>query len=197
MVSSAKMAPSWIRIANDLPKESSPQPRKCSISSRWPVEETGKNSVSPSTTPSTAALTRSRWAEVRPSTAALIASKFIGCSGEVANAQHRWESCGSALLAQWRHPGNEKRHVGGQFALPRRLSIVRSSILKLPGTHADAVSSSALPAFTLCAPHPRRIRHRGAAGGRTVLGAAGGVPAAQSGRRNPGAGAVSYTHLTL
>src|SRR6185312_2431211 len=33
------------------------------------------------------------------------------------------------------------------------------------------------------------IRPRSATGGRTFLGAAGGIPAAQSGRRNPGAGA--------
>src|SRR5690348_18149530 len=63
------MAPSWIRMAKDLPKASSPQPSTRSISSKWPVEDTGRYSVKPSTKPKTAALTRSRWVEMRPAAA--------------------------------------------------------------------------------------------------------------------------------
>src|SRR5215211_4656949 len=48
----ARIEPSWIRIAKVL-FASPVRPKKCSSSSRWPVEDTGKNSVSPSTKPST------------------------------------------------------------------------------------------------------------------------------------------------
>ena len=40
------MAPSWIRTSKVLPVDS--KPRKWPTSSRWPVDETGRNSVSPS-----------------------------------------------------------------------------------------------------------------------------------------------------
>src|ERR1044071_4297718 len=42
-----------------LPKSSSPKPKKCCSSKRCPVDDTGRNSVKPSTTPSTMALIRS------------------------------------------------------------------------------------------------------------------------------------------
>src|SRR6187455_165274 len=42
-----------------LPKSSSPKPKKCCSNSRCPVDDTGRNSVKPSTTPSTMALIRS------------------------------------------------------------------------------------------------------------------------------------------
>src|SRR5215467_3870128 len=71
-----------IKIANDLPKESSPQPNMCSMSSRWPVEDTGKNSVKPSTIPRTAALIRSTFAAAGPSMAAMVASNCMNDSGE-------------------------------------------------------------------------------------------------------------------
>src|SRR5262245_27823685 len=53
------MVPNWIRIAKVLPKSSSSKPKKRCTSSRWPVEDTGRNSVRPSTTPRTNALKRS------------------------------------------------------------------------------------------------------------------------------------------
>jgi hypothetical protein len=46
-------------MAKVLPKSSSLKPKKCSISKRCPVEETGRNSVSPSTMPRKAAFRRS------------------------------------------------------------------------------------------------------------------------------------------
>src|SRR5262245_28010271 len=53
------MAPNWISTAKVLPKSSSSKPKKRCISRRCPVEDTGRNSVRPSTTPRTNALTRS------------------------------------------------------------------------------------------------------------------------------------------
>ena len=47
------MAPSWISTSKVRPALS--KPRKCAASSRWPVELTGRYSVSPSTTPNTTA----------------------------------------------------------------------------------------------------------------------------------------------
>src|SRR5438477_8584790 len=47
----ARIAPSWIRIAKLFQKLSSPRLKKRSASNRWPVEETGRNSVMPSTMP--------------------------------------------------------------------------------------------------------------------------------------------------
>ena len=44
------MEPSWISTSKVLPGEL--KPRKCPASSRWPVEDTGMNSVSPSSSPS-------------------------------------------------------------------------------------------------------------------------------------------------
>src|SRR2546430_15224520 len=53
------MAPNWISTAKVLPKSSSSKPKKRCTSNRWPVEDTGRNSVRPSTTPRTNALRRS------------------------------------------------------------------------------------------------------------------------------------------
>ena len=44
------MEPSWISTSKVLPGEL--KPRKYPASSRWPVEDTGMNSVSPSSSPS-------------------------------------------------------------------------------------------------------------------------------------------------
>ena len=54
----AKIAPVWIAMSNTLafsPSKPSSEPARI----RWPVLETGRNSVSPSTTPITAALIHS------------------------------------------------------------------------------------------------------------------------------------------
>src|SRR5215470_17968152 len=56
IVSRARIAPSWIRTANVLPKSSSLKPKKCSSNSRCPVDDTGMYSVRPSTMPRPAAL---------------------------------------------------------------------------------------------------------------------------------------------
>src|SRR5882724_3167623 len=53
------MAPNWISTAKVLPKSSSSKPKKRCTSRRWPVEDTGRNSVRPSTTPRKNALRRS------------------------------------------------------------------------------------------------------------------------------------------
>src|ERR1700733_7927595 len=45
------MAPSWISTTKLSQKAPSPRPKKRFTSSMWPVEETGKNSVMPSTMP--------------------------------------------------------------------------------------------------------------------------------------------------
>lgn len=45
----AKMAPSWIKISKDLTKEVCGINNRFETSTRCPVEETGKNSVIPST----------------------------------------------------------------------------------------------------------------------------------------------------
>ena len=44
------MAPSWISTSNVLPELQ--MPRKCSVNRRCPVEDTGRNSVTPSMSPS-------------------------------------------------------------------------------------------------------------------------------------------------
>jgi hypothetical protein len=46
----ARMEPSWISTSKVLPGEL--KPRKYPASRRWPVEDTGMNSVSPSSSPS-------------------------------------------------------------------------------------------------------------------------------------------------
>src|SRR5260370_40386269 len=56
MLSSARIAPSWISTAKVLPKSSSPKPKKCCRRSRCPVDDTGMYSVRPSTMPRPAAL---------------------------------------------------------------------------------------------------------------------------------------------
>src|ERR1700730_13165548 len=53
------MAPNWIRTAKVLPKSSSSNPKNRCTSKRCPVEDTGRNSVKPSTTPRTNALRKS------------------------------------------------------------------------------------------------------------------------------------------
>src|ERR1700680_653581 len=53
------MAPNWISTAKVLPKSSSSKPKKRWTSRRCPVEDTGTNSVRPSTTPRKNALNRS------------------------------------------------------------------------------------------------------------------------------------------
>src|SRR5262249_40277322 len=53
------MAPSWISTTNVLPNWSSSKPKNRSSSRRCPVDDTGKNSVRPSTMPRTTALKRS------------------------------------------------------------------------------------------------------------------------------------------
>src|SRR5579862_5158459 len=70
------MAPSWIRTSNDLPKSSSSKPRKWPTSSRCPVEDTGRNSVTPSTMPRKIALITSN---VIASSAAGRARQRRGC----------------------------------------------------------------------------------------------------------------------
>src|SRR5690606_38206224 len=56
----ARMAPSWISTSNTLPVES--KPRKCPASRIWPVEDTGRNSVRPSSRPSSSAsISVSNW----------------------------------------------------------------------------------------------------------------------------------------
>src|SRR3569623_3489787 len=47
----ARIAPSWIRTVNESQKAPSPRPKKRSASRRWPVEDTGRNSVTPSMIP--------------------------------------------------------------------------------------------------------------------------------------------------
>src|SRR5262245_13213431 len=59
MESSARIAPNWMSTAKVLPKSSSSKPKNLCTSNRWPVEDTGMNSVSPSTIPRTNALNRS------------------------------------------------------------------------------------------------------------------------------------------
>src|SRR5262249_55673932 len=49
----ARIEPSWIRTVNTPPGSSNP--RRRSAISRWAVDETGRNSVSPCTTPNNAA----------------------------------------------------------------------------------------------------------------------------------------------
>src|SRR5882757_7735684 len=54
------MAPNWISTAKVLPKSSSAKPKKRCTSSRCPVEDTGMNSVRPSTIPRMMALMMSK-----------------------------------------------------------------------------------------------------------------------------------------
>jgi hypothetical protein len=56
------MAPSWITMSKTLPF-SSFTPRRSETMIRWPVEEIGRNSVRPSTTPSRSAFVR-EWGSI-------------------------------------------------------------------------------------------------------------------------------------
>ena len=88
----ARIAPSWISTSKALPVEWNP--RKCPASRMCPVELTGMNSVSPSSTPSSAA-TRSDWS----------------CQGSGPHPQRRFLDLG--ILAG--------RPVGVEIALEHRL----------------------------------------------------------------------------
>ena len=193
------MAPSWIRTANDLPKASSPQPSKCSISSRWPVDDTGRYSVRPSTMPSTAALIRSIYAALRPNAAALRASNCMSCSGgNCALAAGDMEA--SAFDAK--APVRQRKNDGNSSAICATAAPFYSATIDshrarprraYPDVMLTLFPSPALSAFALRAPDPRRIRHRGAAGGGALLGTAGRIPVAQSGGGTAGAGSRGRT----
>ena len=142
------MAPSWMRMANDLPKESSPQPRKCSISKQVPGggdrQEFGQ------------ALDD---AEDRR-----LDQIDIGARGW----RDAWRRSGRIGLRGiwvqrfWRNaaaPGNEKSRNPQQFAL-RATAFYSARLRFSPAdrSHADIAASSALPAVALCAADPQRIR---------------------------------------
>src|SRR6266536_565497 len=178
MVTSARMAPSWISTAKLLPKVSSPKPKKCWTSSRCPVEDTGTNSVSPSTMPRIVAVNtsssmgsapragRKRWGTERTQ------------SPPPCGAKRGQEQC--RLLAAHGFPIGISRDAPD--SLPRR----RRSRTRGAGTHA--VPSSVLPALAVRAYRARRIRHAGATGRGTRVGTPGGFSRAQPGRHHAGAG---------
>jgi len=53
------MAPGWIATSNAFMMSESGSPSSDWVRIRWPVDDTGRNSVSPSTTPMMAALINS------------------------------------------------------------------------------------------------------------------------------------------
>src|SRR5262249_30395010 len=182
------MAPNWISTAKVLPKSSSSKPKKRCTNSRCPVEETGRNSVSPSTTPRTNALNRSN-----------VMSGSAGNGGKDAGAYRRagavWQgrSIGfsrSLTREQWGQstrgsgPSSQQAEKCSNLLLP---SPTRDS-LGSATIYADTVPPSVLSAFALRAAGPGRIRYRRAAGRGAGVGAPPRVPRHQSGLQYPGAG---------
>src|SRR4029077_13245643 len=99
------MAPNWISTAKVLPKSSSAKPKKRCTSSRCPVEETGTNSVRPST---------------MPRTIALIMSKVMRCSaGNVAVARAESpELVANSQPGQWQRYDVQQDAPGGGTNVP-------------------------------------------------------------------------------
>src|SRR5262245_19268609 len=159
--------------ANVLPKSSSSKPKKRCTKRRWPVEDTGRNSVSPSTTPRTKALKRSN---------SMTAPRIEG-DGHAQQRAGRSGRCGfpASLTSGQRERANiaqvarvplypkdrGRPNVTGQARAPTLPQSLRP--------HADVVSSPVLSAFPLRALGARRIRHRGADRRGARLGAPRGV----------------------
>src|SRR3954447_25832150 len=78
----AKIAPTWITAVKAVTEsESVCRPRIRSVMVRWPVLDTGRNSVSPSTTPSTAACARSTVVVSRREVSATLSVQLVGEDG--------------------------------------------------------------------------------------------------------------------
>src|SRR5580704_9415438 len=179
-----------MRIAKVLPKASSPKPKKCCINSRCPVDDTGRYSVKPSTTPRTTALMKSSIA---------IAAPPVG-RPPTADYLESWLT--PRFLADTRRAGNGKRLIPHSSCRPDattlRISIrLPPDCVAPPGAtagrvfrkaHADAVSPRLLPALPLRAARARRIRAGAPAGGRAPVGTSPRLPGDEPGRDPAGAG---------
>src|SRR5215831_19931041 len=153
------MAPNWISTAKVLPKSASSKPKKRCTSSRCPVEETGRNSVRPSTTPRTNALNRSN-----------VMSGYAGNGGKDAGAYRRagavWQGRqigfsrainpgATGAVHTWLGASSQQAGKCSNLLLP---SPTRDSLG--PATsYADAVPPSVLSAFALRPAGPGRIRY--------------------------------------
>src|SRR5215471_9251993 len=165
------MAPSWIKTANVLPKFSSANPKKWSTNSRCPVEDTGMNSVNPSTTPRMVALMRSN-------------SMRAYSAGQQGNFRSEAFEA-SAWPSQWGSPRHAQiatrllavlrlfYRVAAEFFIPIGAASWSARL------HVDPVPARALPAFALRAPCARGARARSAAGRGARMGTTPGLPRAQ------------------
>ena len=176
----ARIAPSWIRTTKVLPKSSSSKPKKRSSSNKCPVEDTGRNSVSPSTTPKSVALNRSKSIGKR--------SGFRRCRGTASEA---CKLAGPALSRKKARLGNGKDCSSSSLR-----STLRRDCTSLYNRQQGTNSPSMLTLFhhPVC-PHSRFVRlalgeygvdaqsRRGAR-----LGAPRGIHPAQPGRHDARAG---------
>src|SRR6516165_6981706 len=185
------MAPNWISTAKVLPKSSSSKPKKCWTRSRWPVEDTGRNSVRPSTTPRTKALKRSNNMTGSAGKEGVAPrSTGRGRSGRRGfPASLTLEQRGRANIAQVApgrpYPkGREQPNVTAAGVARARAPRPPQSLRP----HADIVPPPVLPALAFRTPGARRIRHRRADGRGARVGAPPGVPHSQSRLHDAGGG---------
>src|SRR3546814_14761413 len=73
----ARIAPSWMTISN-VPAAAESKPSSSPARTRWPVEETGMNSVSPSTMPSKMIVRREASILIRQSRQRRCGSRSVG-----------------------------------------------------------------------------------------------------------------------
>ena len=165
------------RRTGSAPRRSCRSPRRrsrrsCSTSSRCPVDETGRNSVRPSTMPRTTALIRSRSAELEAGEEAPIEVHGAARVPEARQAPRLWRK---AAIGQ-RNRGDQQVARRGSFLYAAfysacsRFSPEFRRRQPMTSPHADTVPSSVLPAFALRPPGARRVRHRGARWSRSGSG---------------------------
>src|SRR5262245_49013029 len=83
----ARMAPSWMKISK-VSAVSPRNPRRCPATMRWPVDETGRNSVRPSTIPSRIAIPMRPMGAERTGTRAGVARARPAAGGLVLQLLH-------------------------------------------------------------------------------------------------------------
>src|SRR5258708_21299146 len=138
------MARSWIRIAKLFQKLPSPRSKNRSASSKWPVDDTGRNSVTPSTIPRITARTASdiitwvhsdRYRPKKPGP-----SRLFACPPQREKYQIRVAST-ACVVSLARSRGSPAAGGGKAFLRPHSYQ----------GLHNHAVSPPVLPAVAL---HP-------------------------------------------
>src|SRR5689334_894897 len=108
-MTTAKMAPSWMTMSKDFDPSPS-EPRKWPTRMRWPVDEIGRYSVSPSTKPSNAAM---RWLTRSPKDAYL--PRYPPTAEDVKFGERECRYRTSGALNVFRLPSRRQRGWRGRI----------------------------------------------------------------------------------